>query len=136
MILRSVWFLAALMLVACASGNAGRELTQTLDAYAKYIRWNEMDQALGFLDPETRAQNRDEAFELQRFEQIRITGYDVKARDLSPDEVSLTQVVELRLYNRHTLRERTVIDRQRWRYDDASERWLLVSGLPNLSRAR
>lgn len=125
-----------LALMGCATSPAGRDLTLTLNAYEKYIRWNELEQAMGFIDPEARPSARDEAFELDRFDQVRVTGYEVKARDLSPDERSLMQVVELRIYNRHTLRERTVIDRQQWRFDDEGDRWVNISGLPDLARRR
>lgn len=125
-----LWVLTA----ACAGGGAGRELTQTLDTYEKYIRWNELQQAITFVDPKTRAENPNEAFELERFEHVRVTGYEVRARDLTPDQKELVQTVQLTLYNVHNLRERRVVDRQRWRYDEASERWLLVSGLPDIGR--
>jgi len=51
---------------------------------------------------------------------------------LSPDGMTLEQNVELRLVNRHTQVERTLLDRQRWRFDPIAKRWWQESGLPDL----
>jgi len=45
----------------------------------------------------------------------------------------INQDVQIKLYNLHTKREKVIVDRQVWQYDDESKRWLLVSGLPKLT---
>ena len=47
---------------------------------------------------------------------------------------SVEQTVEIRLVNRNTQIERSVIDHQRWRYDPATKRLWLTSGLPDFSQ--
>jgi len=40
--------------------------------------------------------------------------------------------IEIGVINRNTLAERSVRYRERWRYDEPSRSWWLVSGLPDL----
>jgi hypothetical protein len=46
------------------------------------------------------------------------------------------QMVEIRLVNRHTLVERTVLAREHWRWDEDAKRWWLMNGLPDISPAQ
>ena len=125
-----------LMLAACATQQHSRDLLKvSLYDYSGAIRWNRFDAAAQFLDPEQLAKKPVTALELQRYEQIQVTGYYVKGTEhLSPTEVA--QVVELRFVNRHTQAERSVIDQQRWRYDPELRRWWLTSGLPDITGTR
>jgi len=122
-----------LLMAACASSGSRDDLRdQSLYVYAGAIRWGQIDEALGFVDPEYLKKRPFTALDRSRFDQVRITGYDVKGYEpIGKDE--LAQVVEIRLVNQHTQTERTVIDRQRWRWDEESRRWWLLTGLPDIT---
>jgi hypothetical protein len=133
---RLVLFIAVLGLAACASQRSARDQLQTtLYDYSGAVRWNRFDVAVGFLDPEQLQKKPISALEMQRYEQIQVTGYYVKGSE-QPSEHELLQLVELRYVNRHTQAEHTLLDRQRWRFDESTRRWWLSSGLPNLTQAR
>jgi hypothetical protein len=123
-----------LLLAACATGPTGsvskRDLI--LEGYGAAIRWNDFDGAMEFIDPFYRQEHPLDDFQRERYKQIQVTGYEVRNIALSPDGMTLQQNVELRLINRHTQVERTLLDRQRWRFDPISKRWWLESGLPDL----
>lgn len=129
--LRTATCLLALLLGACASGPDSRMLDRTLYAYAGAIRWGEFDTALGFVEPEYRRAHPLTALEQQRFKQVGVSGYAVKEMQLGV-EGEVRQVVEIRVFNRHTHAERAIIDRQTWRWDAQAERWWLTTGLPDL----
>ncbi len=123
-----------LLLAACAGGAGSRDQIrdQSLYFYAGAIRWGQMDDALAFVDPEYLQKHPFTELDRSRFEQIRITGYEVKGFEpLGKDEVA--QVVEIRLVNERTQVERNFFDRQRWRYDETKKRWLLLTGLPDIT---
>lgn len=127
-----VCLMACTLLAACTN-KKGPALLETMDAYQKTIRWgDDISQALAFIDPEVRAELTPENIDLKRFKHVRVSGYYVK--DSAPvSETEVMQMVELRFINKHNMSERTIIDKQRWRWDDEAERWWLMSGLPNLS---
>lgn len=129
--------LILLLLSACSAGRQESDLEETTKQYAVLVRWNEIEQATNFVHPNALPKSNRLQFELDRFDQVRITGYDVTA--VAPDQEGLAyrQTVEIRIYNKHTAVERTILDQQLWEYDADSERWWLMSGLPDLkSRTR
>jgi hypothetical protein len=131
---RFAWLLLlACLLAGCPAATRAPTTDNLLSDYAAAIRWNELDKAADFLDPALRQSMPLTDFERERFKQVQVTGYEVKDRDLAADG-SLTQVVEIRLVNRNTQIERTITDRQTWRFDPASKRVWLTSGLPDLSQ--
>lgn len=124
-----------LSLSACSSLSPSKMMRQndnTLSDYGAAIRWNEFDAAQGFMDPAALAEHPLTDLERERFKQIQVTGYDVKHKDIEPDG-SVDQSVEIRLISRNTQVERTVVDQQHWRWDSASRRFLLTTGLPDFS---
>lgn len=124
--------LFASLLAACAVGGPDRhKLDRTLYGYQSEIRWGSLEGASGYLDPEERERLMPSTLEQQRFEQYQVSGYYVRGQE-HPAADQLHQVVELKLVNRHTQVERTLVDRQRWRWDSEAKRWWLVSGLPAL----
>lgn len=124
--------LAALLLAGCPSKRSARgPLDQVLYDYAGAIRWSDFEAAWSFIDPEVRLAQATASLELERLKQFQTSDYQVK-RVIGSDGEYYEQLVEVRLVNRHTLVERTVLERQRWRYDAANKAWWLVSGLPRL----
>lgn len=123
----------SLALAACASGPSMQSpQTKTLYDYEGALRWNEFEQAWQFLDPVFRQTHPFNDLERERFKQVEISGYEVKSRDQT--EGAVVQRVEIRLVDKHNQTERMVIDNQQWRWDAASKRFWLMSGLPNISR--
>jgi hypothetical protein len=127
---------ALLLLAACATERGAKNLMQAaLYDYSAAIRWNDFAGAATFLDPQSLADHPISAVDMKRYEQIQVTGYYVKGSEQT-SEGELRQVVEIRLVNRHTQAERSVLDRQRWRFDATQQRWLLTSGLPDITEPR
>lgn len=128
------WMLLLVSLLAgCPAPTRAPTTDMLLADYGTAIRWNEFDKAVDYIDPALRQSLSLSDLERERFKQVQVTGYEVKDRDLAPDG-SLTQVVEIRLVNRNTQLERTLTDRQSWRFDPASKRVWLTSGLPDLNQ--
>ena len=127
--------LATLLLLttACATGRPdSNQLDRTLYEYAGAIRWNQVDRALDFIDPDRRAALAPSAIERKRIDQLQVTAYNVQGSQPISD-TELLQQVEIRLVNRHTQVERSLIDRQRWIWDGEAKTWWLASGLPDFS---
>ncbi len=133
----TVLMLAVVMLAGCAAArnsDRARILDETLKAYGSHVRWGHYEAATQFLDPDKRPKPRQLEFAINRLEQVRITGYRIVAQPMAAEPNSYIQVAELRLANRHTAVERSVADRQVWRWDEEAERWWLMTGLPDISR--
>ena len=123
------------LLAGCAADARKEELLNlSLEGYGASLRWGDFRSALNYVDPEERPDPARINFVLQRFDQIRVTSY----RDLDGgpgvEPNTIMQTAEIRLINKHTAVERTIIDRQVWRWDEVAERWWLTTGLPNISR--
>jgi hypothetical protein len=130
---RLLFVLAALMLGGCATQKHSRDLLQvTLYDYESAIRWGDFGGAARFLDPESPASKKLTPVDMKRYEQVQVTGYYDQA-GAHDAEGSYRQVVEIRMVNRHTQAERSVIDRQHWRYDAEARVWRLASGLPDIT---
>jgi hypothetical protein len=124
--------LALLLVTACGSMGAQRSpRDQTLYTYVSAVRWSDFEAARSFLDPATVSARPVTDFEMERYKQFQVTGYEVKSAS-EPAEGLYEQVVELRVVNRNTQVERILTDRQKWRWDAEAKRWWLVSGLPDL----
>ena len=123
-----------LLLAACATQERSRSLTTTLSAYGGVLRWGDFASASQFLDPKVRAEHPLSELDKARYKQVRVTEYDDGAGPvpLSPTEVQ--QTVRISVVNIHTQAERSVIDRQTWRYDEQTRHWWLTSGLPDITR--
>ena len=128
--------LTFLLLAGCANQEIRSKqaiLKDTLRAYAATIRWGEIEQALSFIDPKVLAEHPPSAIDLERFKQVRVSGYDESPPiTVGPEEVR--QTVQLELFNVNTQTARSAVDNQTWKYDKATKHWWLVSGLPDISR--
>jgi hypothetical protein len=107
-------------------------LDDTLANYASAIRWGNIEDALGFVDPETLKTHPLTKLDIDRYHQVQITTYN----DQAPVRVNDTEVrliVEIGLVNTNTQAARTIVDKQLWRLDEKANRWWLVSGLPDIT---
>ncbi|SRR5690554_1231323 len=122
------------LLQACGGRMSKKQsLDHTLYQYAKVMRWADFDQALNFIDPEADEDIQPTELELNRLKQFGVSSYVPRPILPGPDENSIVQTVELKLYNIHTKREKVVLDEQVWRYDEEQKRWFLDSGLPKIT---
>jgi hypothetical protein len=122
-----------LMLAACAMAPSSMNpQDEALEQYGIAIRWSEFADAWALVDPELRQRQPLTDFDMERYKQIQVTGYDLKGRATMPD-ASVEQTVEIRLINRNTQVERTITDHQSWRWDPVAKRFWLTSGLPDFT---
>ena len=126
--------LVAMLCAGCATDQRNQALIQTLNAYASTLRWGDFQSAMQFVDPKVREAHQPTALDLARYQQVRVTGYDEGPGAVPDGENQVRQVVQIGLVNINTQSERTVIDRQTWRYDPEKKRWWLTSGLPDITR--
>ncbi len=129
----AVFSILTLLLVAgCAGvGSEKNRLEETLYHYAGAVRWGDVEQIVAFHDPKTLADKPIEPLVLERWRQLRVTGYRARGREPQPDG-SIVQFAEIEFINRHTQVTSSLLDREKWRYDEEAKRWWLTSGLPNL----
>lgn len=121
-----------LLLVACGGvGSEKNKMEETLYLYAGAVRWGEVEQILAFHDPEVLEESPPDELALERWRQLRVTGYRSRAREPQPDG-SIVQFAQIEFMNRHTQTTSALVDREVWRYDEKAKRWWLTSGLPNL----
>lgn len=124
------------LLAACGGMGAKRSPRDAmLYEYVSAVRWSDFDRAVGFVEPKSLETDPVDSFELERYKQFQVTGYEVRTSS-EPAEGEYEQVVEIRMVNRHTQAEKVMLDRQRWRWDEEAGRWWLVSGLPDLDDLR
>ena len=122
--------LLLLVLLSACAGTGGDKVRQSaLSEYGAAIRWGEFDRAQEFVDPIHRAEHPITELDRERFKLIQVSGYEVKHASATAD--GLQQTVEIRVINKLTQSERTLTDRQTWRWDEAGKRFWLMSGLPD-----
>jgi hypothetical protein len=127
---------AALALAGCATEkmrSKSNVLDETLHSYAATIRWGDVAQAQAFIEPKVLAEHPPTPLELERFHQVRITGYDEQP-PVPVGDNEVRQTVQIDLVNVNTQTARSVVDHQVWKYDETAKRWWLTSGLPDISR--
>jgi hypothetical protein len=128
----------AVLLAGCGSQKKAdvKLLEETLRQYASTVRWGEIEQALGFIDPEVLKADPVEPFQLERLRQIQVAGYRERGAYTFIGELRVRQVVQVELVNRHTQEARSAVDVQEWRFDPVARRWWLMTGLPRFDPAR
>lgn len=129
----SIVIIALACMAGCAANQRRDSLTTTLDAYATTLRWGDFAHALGFVDPAYRAAHPLTPLQRARYKQVTVAGYDEGQGPVPVDQNEVRQVVKIGLINRHTQRERFVIDRQTWKWDAKAGRWWLETGLPDIT---
>jgi len=122
------------LLGACATkGGDNIKLDAALFNYAGAIRFSDLERAYEFVDPKLRVEKPISRLEWERYAQVQFTGYLVKAKEPA-GQGEVRQLVEVRLINRHTQVERTLLVRELWRWDAEVKRWWLTTGLPDISQ--
>src|SRR6056297_211893 len=121
------------LLGACGTlDEKDKKRTETMDRYEAVVRWNQFDSMVDFMHPDWLAENPVTSLEVERLHQFRVSQYTVR-QVLSDSEGGVDRLVQLRLYNKHTAREKVVEYVESWRWDDERARWMLHSGLPDVT---
>jgi hypothetical protein len=120
----------ALLLPACGTIEKEKK-SQALHNSTRYyeyaLRWGDYDKANSMRSPIALSQSPDP----ESLKKYRITSYKLLESTLSSDGLVLNQVIDINYYNEDNLRERNLIDRQKWVYDQDAEVWYLESPLPS-----
>ena len=117
---------AAALLLAGGCASVGRsfradKLDESLAAYNSAIRWGQFEDAVRLCAPvKGQPPTVDKALS-----HLRVTGAEEKQRSLAEDGTQATATVEYEFYDEYQARVNKVLDRQRWRYDDRADRWLV-----------
>jgi hypothetical protein len=74
------------------------------------------------------------SLDMARYAQVRVSDYNEVSGPVPVGENEVRQVVQIGLINIHTQSERTIADRQLWRYDPDNKHWWLESGLPDITQ--
>jgi hypothetical protein len=113
--------------------SEGQSLETTLQAYANVVRWGDFEQAVIFVDPQTLKDHPLSSIDMERYKQMKVASYNEQPPvPAGPHEVR--QIVEIGVVNINTQVERSIIDKQLWRYEEKKKHWYLVSGLPDLTQ--
>lgn len=129
--LRTVWMLLLSALGACATITKDESLRVALYNYSAAVRWNEITQAAGFVDPETLAEKPFTPEVQARWAQVQVSRY-VEGPSMVGPEGQFMQSVQIEIIDRATQSVRTIVDHQVWRRDPETLNWWLQSGLPEL----
>ncbi|WP_223787322.1 hypothetical protein [Marinicella meishanensis] len=129
----TIIILIGVLLTACGGRMSKKQsLDHTLYQYAKVMRWADFNTAMTFFSPDMEPANKPSNTDIERLKQFGVSSYVSSPILPGETENQIIQDVQIKFYNLHTKREKVVIDRQVWEYDDENKRWLLVSGLPRI----
>lgn len=125
--------LIAALVAGCATTDRDDARSETLRRFEAVVRWNQFDSIVDFMHPDWLEEHPVADIDLSRLKQFRVSQYQVLQVLAHPDGEGADRLIRLRLYNLHTARERTVEYMETWRWDDERERWMLHSGLPDVT---
>lgn len=121
------WFAWLALLSACAHDYDLMKMEDQVSGYGAAIRWNLFKKAVGYLDPPP-----ERSPDWAMLAETKVTSYTLQFRDILPSGKVMMQSVEIRYIPPGSVVEKTIIDHQRWHFDEDTERWVLETGLPAL----
>jgi len=127
----------SLLLVAATVHAAGlsraqrAKLVQAQEAYVAAVRWSDFEAAEGFIDPAYWQEHPLSDLQRERYRQVQVSGYRERASGVGADG-TVERRIEMKVVNRNTQAERTVMVNERWRWDAEGKRWWQAQGLPDL----
>jgi hypothetical protein len=120
-------FLLLITLGACATTyDKMDQLNMTLRGYEKALRWAKFDMAYSFHKWDASEQPNLPA----HLKNIRLTSYSASNQSFDEANMTAKQTVTIRFYNQNNLRERSLENKQRWKYFPDKKRWYLISKPP------
>ena len=126
--------LLCLALAGCVTSGEKRAFDAATTDWENLVRWNQYHALVDHMHPDYLEANPVRRLDLERLKQFRTTQYRVREVQSQPEGGRVQRVVEIRFYHIHTARERTIVHREDWRWDEERERWLLHSGLPDVTQ--
>lgn len=100
------------------------KLEPETQAYGHAIRWGDYKGAKAF------TKNQETELTFEHFKSVKVTSYQEIHREVSDDMFKAAQIVEIKYFYKDKLKEKTIIDRQLWEYDEEDKIWYLTTGLP------
>jgi hypothetical protein len=113
-------------LLSCAETKRNAILDDSLTMYEKAIRWSEFGRAAKYL-------KNPENTDLSRLEGIKVTSYQPTGRDVSESGLTIEESVKIKFTLAGNQTEKTIVDRQTWKYDEEKNRWYLTTSLPDFT---
>lgn len=112
---------------ACATTSDKMDkLNSTLKGYEKALRWGKFEAAYSF-----HKWDSDEQPSIPKhLKNIRLTSYGVSNRIFDEKTMTAKQKAAISYYNTNNLREKSLEDKQRWKYFPDEKRWYLMSNPP------
>ncbi|MEM7402383.1 MAG: hypothetical protein AAF304_10590 [Pseudomonadota bacterium] len=126
----SAFLLSPLMLQGCASTQKNKTLNsfdETTRLYGRLLRWREYEGAVNMI------RHQDEStveFNLDDFEDLRVTDYEIKRVAMGEDLKTAVVDVEISYYFETTNAVNTIRDTQNWWYLEEAEKWYLDDDFP------
>jgi hypothetical protein len=118
------------LILGCASMKTGEKMSQfdeTSRAYIRAIRWGDYEGAYAF----KKLTDREDVLpDFEDYRSVKVTNYKVKQTIISEDQAKIIQIVDFQYYRLTDVTVKTLIDRQKWEYDEEQGRWFLQSNLP------
>ncbi len=118
--------LACLVMTGCPHDTHFMKMEERLSQYGAALRWGSWETASDFQPVAERGR-----LDLPYLKNIHVTSYDPVYREELKGSDVIRQNVEIRYYFEQTGVEKTITDRQTWRYDNEKGQWFLLSGLPD-----
>ncbi len=121
-----MFLLVSFSLTACSTvEHAGleRKRIHQLQLYDHAVRWGELAASYDFLEPGLAAQPP------AGLDNVRVTGYEELSR-VPRGEHEFERRVKIEYVLEDRQQVKSVIDRQRWRYDPEKETWLRANRPP------
>ena len=121
--------IVAIILAGCATTEKDKRmeiLSKTTDNYRNAIRWGLYETANNLREA---GSNKDRS-DLERLKKIKVTAYKSVHQDVSEDGNEAKDVIEIKYYNIDYMVEKTIIDKQLWKYNSDKKTWHLQGGLP------
>jgi hypothetical protein len=119
-----------MLILGCASMKTGEKMSQfdeTSRAYIRAIRWGDYEGAYTF----KKLTDREVVLpDFEDYRSVKVTNYKVKQTIISEDQSTIIQIIDFQYYRLTDVTVKTLIDRQKWEYDEEQERWFLHSDLP------
>lgn len=121
-----------LLMAGCASVSGKADQLQRMQYdYSAAIRWGDFEGAWKLVDPEYRKAHPMTEVDFSRYQQVQVSRYNDLASQVGPDQTTAAREIQIQVINKHTMAERGMRYTEQWRYDAASKRWWLTSGLPD-----
>lgn len=127
--IKYILILAAIILAGCATTEKDMRmetLTKTTDKYRSAIRWGLYETA----DNLREAGGDKDQSDIERLKKIKVTAYKSVHQDVSEDGTEAKHIIEIKYYHIDYMVEKTIIDKQLWKYNSDKKTWHLQGGLP------